>query len=666
MKLKLLGILADEDFPVKTYSLTTAELSLNKLRSEKEVHTYHPDIEKKIRDLAGLYTKQDRGAPFCVEVFLDAMFQNRVVEFGEGLVERTVNRFDRRLEEQFIRMEQTQLAKSPAKKFQIKKPEFAEMILNGCTNIQKGAPVGRENFTSQMLSDCYSWAMDSTDPLKFLSSIYLAHILKLAPGRAGASAASGLSEASNAVLEETIRGYVDKVYHKGMFKIDVYNDRFVFIELFYYVRCGLFDLSVSFVRKHEGFFKEICRNFSALFFNWSNALGFSSAETEQSPSDKLASESEEDDPFKVFFYRLFSGKGDPPKSVVSTIEDYLWYQLLLNKTITKMSLDRPILRSAELFSLFAGSVSSPKLLLVAVVLGQWRMALDILHDESFSTGEVLFLSYSIVKNIKRSSKQAFPGKRTDSGSVKECLSTFIKILQGVSSLFLLVTEKLLIIQIASSFIDPEWLEDLVAEAFISSEDFALLGSIDASGRKAAPTLTEHVGVEVPHVISKVSKYYEESGDLEKALRVSFLSNSEKTQEILNKILMRRIKNRDFDTSGFQSIVEYFRGSRMTQLLWTVLRIGRGEPNMLLLIRSTGLVPSNEMQSILQKAEDVKELVPEVREIVPHSLAVISSKLACVSGEEAKEMARALLQLCGVLALERALLEEITESLCSLI
>ncbi|KAI5191129.1 hypothetical protein NECID01_1298 [Nematocida sp. AWRm77] len=668
--MEVLRLLAEEEYPVETYTITEGEITLYIRNQGKKYHSYHPELDKKIKEIGNVMTKVEESQVFTVEGFLDGIFQKSIVEYGESTVERETQRFDKELEQRFIQIEKD-LASSPKKKeFKIRKEEFAEMIVEGCRRIREGELAGRSNFSSSMLYDAYLFLLSSKTSLEFLSDIHLVHGIRGSLSSAGAerggSGSAGRRDGGRSSAEDVAQ-YVQEKYHKGMFHLDMYNNRFVFAELFHYIRAGLFKDAVEFAETHEGFFQEICRNFSGSLFLWMRVLGVS-----EKRSEKAGLWEEEpqagDDPFKLFFHGLFSGSRNAPKEVIVTIEDFLWYQLILNKSLEEGSAGgKKAVSSVEIFEAMRGAMSTQRLFLASIVLKQWRSAMELLYDERFAMGEILFLSCAIAGRIKEEEPTCFPVKRKEKCVfVFECINVFVRIVQHITLLFLKPEEKLSVIYVVTPFISQEWAKDLVTEVFIASEDFSVLGSIDSNGRRNRSTLKEYVdAVSTSSVIQKISNYYVHSGELEKALKVSYLANSGETLEILSKILIDKIKKKDFAENGLGQIVKHFNNG-MVNILWAIIELGGAKNNITSLIKSTGLIAQPDTASVLKKAQEISELAPEIKSVIPFALGVIGKRLGETVTYEHQEMGKALLLLAGVLEIDRAVVQDIVQDISSLL
>ncbi|KAI5192931.1 hypothetical protein NEMIN01_2295 [Nematocida minor] len=629
----------------KTYSMSLIEIELSIKNKEAEVHSYHPELEKKIQELGNIMKKKEESECLTVETYLDSIFEKKLIEFGEAQVKREIEMFESNLKEAFIKEEKRLLSSPHPQRLSVRKEEFTDTIIEGCKSLKRGDQVGKNVFSSLMLYDAYTFAISKQTPLDFLTYIHCTHAIK-----------GNTAQAVNAYV-------VSKCY--SMQKLEKYENRFMFAELYHYVRAGLYTEAQRFLEENKNFFWLISNNFYSSFMYWMQTLGFIreerkySMEWEEVPTEK-------DDAFKLFFYRVFTGSTECIKSIVTTIEDFLWYQIIIQKTVSSLCLKKKAYTDLEIFKLLEGSISAPRLLQSSLILRQWKHAMNILQDETFKAGESLFLSYAISQKNREENPRQYPVKRErSSAEPAECINLFVRAIQGVTTLFAKPEDKLCIVNTVSSFISAEWLEDLVAEVFISSEDYSVLGNIDNEGRRHPSTMQEYVEVSENSVIQRISEYYTHCGELEKALKVSYIGGSENTLEILKSILVEKIQTKDYAASSLEQMVKYF-NNPLVNFLWQVLCIGGSTENSIPLIRRTGLIPENNPASMLKKLNEISSLSTAIKGVIPTALVIMSKRLGEHPHKENQDLAKSLLLFAGALEMDKEVLYEIVSAISPLL
>lgn len=631
---------------IKTYSMSAIEIELLIKNRSTEMHSYHPELEKKIKELGDIMKHEEENECPTIETYLDGIFERKLIEFGEQQVKKEIELFESELKDFFTKEEKQVLSVPHGKRFKIRKEEFADVIIEGCKSIKRGDRLGKNIFSSPMLYDSYLFAASNKTPLEFLTYIHRTHAIK---GEA----------------PEDLKLYTRMKYIGGTFKLEMYENSPMFAELYQYIRAGMYENALKFVEENKNFFWLICNNFYSSIMHWMQSLGFIHEERKYSMEwEEVPTNS--DDPFKLLFYRLFTGSTECVKSIITTIEDFLWYQIITTKTITACNLKKKKNSNQEIFKLLQGVITPPRLLQASIILKQWTAAMQILQDEAFRAGEILFLSYAISQKIREENPSSYPIKRERAVSAPaECTDLFVKGIQRITSLFMNPCDKLCIVNMASPFISSEWLEDLVSEVFIASEDYDVLGRVDSMGRKEPPTIQEYVNVSAQAVIQRVAQYYIHSGELEKALKISYIESGKKTLEILTTILVDKIRTKEYAKEDLEKIVRHF-NNELVSFLWDVLCIGASKDNAIQLIRRTGLIPANSTADVLKKVKEIDALSLEVKSVIPTALVIMSKRLGEHPYGENRDLAKALLLLAGALKMDTEIIHEIVSGISSLL
>ncbi|KAH9385819.1 uncharacterized protein NEMAJ01_0715 [Nematocida major] len=617
---------AESECILRKYPMSLIEIELAIKNRPKELHSYHPELEKRIKELGNIMKYEEKSEYITIERYLDGIFENKLVEYGESQVENALTAFMSDLKETFIKEEKALLS-SPKAKHRVRKDDFCDIIIEGCNSIKRSDTLGRNVFTSQMIFDVYKYITSHQTPLQFLSDTFREHALR--------------DSSLGGVLK-----YVQKK-HGGMFRLEMYESVPVFAVLYYFVRAGMRKEAKDFADNNRPFFQEISGHFYEDFCAWLEKG--TPAKPQEAPISA--------DPFKALFQNLFRQAQECPQEVITTIEDFLWYKILVSGSPREYP---------RIFSLLRGKITETKLLQAALVLGEWKEAMEILQDETFSAGEVLFLSYGIAHKMRRNAPENYPLARSTRSEQTLCLELFIHSIQSISTLFRQARERLAVVNMASPFVSQEWLEDLAAEVFIATEDYAVLGSIDASGRKIHSTLGEYANVEAQRVISKVSEYYILTGELDKALKISYVGSSERTLEILTSVLVQRIEEKEYaESEGVGRIVRHF-NSPVTNFLWDSLCIAASGDNAVSLIKRTELIPRGTPEEIGRKVLEIQRLSQEVRGVIPGVLLIMAQRLGENPHANNQELAKSLLLLAGALEVGPETLQEIVSRVSGLL
>ncbi|KAI5179706.1 hypothetical protein NEOKW01_0169 [Nematocida sp. AWRm80] len=650
--MNVLKVLEEDDFTIKTYSMLQIELELSLL--ERVKHSYHSELEKQIDEIGLIMNRIEENKVQTIELYLDSVFQSKLIEYGERNLQAQINAFNSELNNKSTN------TMSTFRKYNIKKEEFNEILIEGCKSVRENKDISQSIFSSVMLYDLFSYCISTKESLEFLSDIHLVNIVK---------------ETDN--MTEKIKNK----YSNSTYKIDSYNNKYVFIELYWYIRSGLYDKAVDYIVENEGYFKEILNNFSGALLNWMHKLGFIKKNEYFGGWDTLKNIAPNEDPFKTMFIRIFSGSEEYPKECINTIEDFLWYRMIVKQTIEKTPLRKQISSDQSLFKSIRSLLSPPKALFSAIVLEQYKEALNILYDEPFKTPDALFIGYGVALRIKQQNPEHFPisrrrptpqkvishsdlikarGTKDSLQTTIESINLYVNIAQSVSSLFLKPEQKLSVIQLVSSFISEEWLEDLVSEVFISSEDYSLLGiqpsPIHSTILNTHSKLSSIINVNTSNINNKILNYYLNNKELDKALNIS--SNNTTKENILINSLVNSIKNKKYNIQ-----IPPVHNNPTINILTNILALGTTN-NILPAINKTGLISTGDTISTLKKVEEIKLLPPEIKCIIPEALLLISKRLkeSQETTEEYINISKSVVLLSGALDINKNTVREILNNL----
>ncbi|KAI5145144.1 hypothetical protein NEPAR04_2338 [Nematocida parisii] len=631
---------------VRTYSISLIEVELALTNKVSDIHSYHPELEKRIEELGEVMAHRTESENITIEAYLDGIFEKKLIQFGENQVKQELEEFESDLKAYFVKEEKRLLTAPRREQLKVRKDEHTYVIIEGCKSLKRGDSIGQNLFSSPMLYDAYLFATSAQTPHEFLAYIHYTRAIRERTAQA-------------------VKLFTRMKYGSGMYKIEMYENQAMYAELYQYVRAGMYAEAAQYVEQNKNFFLIISHNFYSSIMSWMHAMGFISEEKKHG-MDWEEVPTSEDDPFKLLFYRLFTGSTECVQSVITTIEDFLWYHITVIKTISACRIKKRANTYLEIFKMLEGSVTAPKLLQASLMLGQWKEAMIILQDSAFNAAEMIFISYAIMQKMREEFPFAYPIKRELADTeAAQCTDIFIKGVQGVTAFFASAEEKLCVVNLASPFITAEWLEDLVAEVFIASEDYTVLGEVDATGRRQTATILEYIDVSRQGVVQRVAEYYIHSGDLLKALKISYAGSDERALDILTSILVDKIEAKEYEQEGLGSIVEHF-NDELTNFLWDILLIGGSQEGAVNRIRRTGLVPGNNAADVLRKTQEIKNLAPRIKRVIPTALVITAQRLGANSRIENQDLAKALLLLAGALDMDKEVMHEIVTSIAGLL
>lgn len=185
--------------------------------------------------------------------------------------------------------------------------------------------------------------------------------------------------------KENISKFVKLRYSQEEYRMEVYEGRYVFAELYVCLRCGLKDILLNLLEEFGSFLDTIEPSFRRNFKSWiiSNTV-----------SSIIHISSVREDRFrKVLFDLMQEKKHIQDPLILSTVEDYLWCQLI------KSNCDQNI---KDIKKQFINYKNTKGLLLALIITKQYDEALDFIFYSEFAP----IATYYIMKELsKRSSNK---------------------------------------------------------------------------------------------------------------------------------------------------------------------------------------------------------------------------------------------------------------------
>ncbi|RVD93404.1 Nucleoporin Nic96 [Tubulinosema ratisbonensis] len=230
------------------------------------------------------------------------------------------------------------------------------------------------DFTDPLLGDLFEMLIknERNDFLKekeFLEKLFLKHIDYFYKNNSENLPVETLS------VEQKIQDYVKMRFNRTDFKIEVYEGRYLYAEMYVLFRCGLYD-KMKILIENIPFFQ--VQFIEAL-------LGF----LDGSPKKEIPSFlKQKDDLFKQTLYKLITL---PPvyenNLVISTFEDVLWASFVISDS--KETID---------FNKFIFDIKQNRIkLLVAILTKNYDEAVKILINGEFSSLDTFYLSRELLK-----------------------------------------------------------------------------------------------------------------------------------------------------------------------------------------------------------------------------------------------------------------------------
>ncbi|KAG0420397.1 Nucleoporin, partial [Dictyocoela roeselum] len=229
-------------------------------------------------------------------------------------------------------------------------------------------------------------------PLEFLQSRYLSFVKEFVVENV---------KKRNLSLEETIAEFTKLRFNRIDYHIEVFNDRYIYAELYVMIRTGQLELAKNLVKEFKGFFDKYDPAFATSLLRYLNSKN-KITNIKNTQSGSL-------DKFKIFIIRLMTHKDKASGDwIFSCIEDYLWFQFVIceeNHVECNKPGNSKTGSHGDLISRFRGYPENIQLL-VNILCGNFKNAAEILLRADFSICEIWFLMRKIIKFDKSSDSKA--------------------------------------------------------------------------------------------------------------------------------------------------------------------------------------------------------------------------------------------------------------------
>ncbi|KHN69857.1 hypothetical protein M896_040500 [Ordospora colligata OC4] len=390
-------------------------------------------------------------------------------------------------------------------------------------------------------------------------------------------------------VEEKICTFVKLRYGKEEYKLEVYEGRYVFAELYTLFRCGLTDSVKRLLERFSVFFEHISHRFKTSFSGW--------LVTKMKPSVTVKIGSG-DDLFKAFLLGMMDGSNrGVDASVIGSVEDFVWMHLISINELGGVK---------EVLGLFKNYQNPKGLLLACVMLKDYDKAMELVFRGDFAVVPSYFLMKTLCSRCNNK-------------------MVFVDFVFLAASRFSSTRRKVELLSSLKHVVDGYY--EVVPEMIVKMDMYDVLGMDDG----ACLYLDKKINQRVVEILKA-------KNEKKKLIKLYYLIDDEAmVVDLINEIIVEAILA-DGDIDTYFEIIEYYEKRESTRQIGMMrglksFYIFKRNPSMLTL-RSTPLISMDV---------DIKELRYVVEKVF---------KLACdvVENTGDGEMARMLFRLCGILGL----------------
>lgn len=602
-------------------------IALLKIKQKKYKDYTHPPVNTAFSNILGTY-KDALDLDGVFEGFLHKKLTEKAVEFENQIHSDLLKSISNKIKE--IKIENDQ------RLYSNKIGNLAE-----CESLLFTKPT-LLTFKDDLLFDLYLYINKKCTPITFLQQSFLKYMLKFS-NENNADNFDSENNLDSLSLKRIVKEFVKLRYNSEEYKIEVYESRYLWAEIFVFLRIGRSDLALEIINENEIYFEFMNSKFKSIFTGFLNGK-----------KSNFAHNFRNEDKFKKFLYDLTEEKAKSDGLIISTVEDFLWLKLLLEKEIKND----------------ISEFSNNKIkFMIALLSRKYMKAIDILLKSDFSIVPKFFLlrelcleqSFSTTEieptNIFDISNSVKPQMRSrvfleDSSSTTSLMSmtegntstiapVFLNFLFNLVSKLSTKEHKVKLVEMLKNH--PDYY-NIVPNYVIKYELFDILGKSHESTSNIEYSLDDKVAAKVLSILkekgdrSKIIQLHYLIDDvsmiqfLKEAVEEAILIDESLNINILEKYLKKKITKDSFDLENMYGFYKFYINPTTSNLKTSAL-----------FDQNINLKPYRfVIEKIFSKAVDV------------------------VKCENDQQMARYLFKLCGVLDLNEECSSKISRDLVSLI
>lgn len=356
-------------FTLKPTQITNYAHAISELKSfkyEKPTTKYFDEISSynalklKIKELGNFFSEHEE-IP-TVEDILDGIQQEKLKSHFSKMQQNLIKKFVKKINQKIDGLKETLENKcNIAHSITTSDLKYVE------NNFESDAEYS--TFSKPILAELYFLLKNKKDGRKFLEEQFLNFIKRFFKSNAERITVKTGS------IEEKISHFVKMRYNKTDFNIEVYEDRFIYAEIYVLMRCGLIEEARKLLLSIPFFNPRFVDKLTTYF---------------DSPQKLIHCPvlSSNEDKFKQIIYKIISIPSSiNPNSIISTLEDVLWIRIL--------NLEKNLPVNFE--DLLKETKSSTNKLMIHIINQNYQEAQNILLKGDFSAVDAFFLCNEIIK-----------------------------------------------------------------------------------------------------------------------------------------------------------------------------------------------------------------------------------------------------------------------------
>lgn len=231
------------------------------------------------------------------------------------------------------------------------------------------------SFKDEFLFDIYAYISSKMTPIEFLQNSFLKYIKNFVHSNGKLLNSENILDHENiynidikddSILKSMVKEFVKLKYNRIEYNIEVFEDRYLWAEVYVLYRIGRQDLVLEHLSQFEIYFEFMTQKFKSAFIQY----------LEKKSSSHNVVVLPREDRFKRFMIDLIDSRVQFDGLVINTVEDYLWCKFMINKSIKK---------DIELYE-------SPKIkFMISLFTKSYQNAIDIMLRSEFNVVAKFFI-----------------------------------------------------------------------------------------------------------------------------------------------------------------------------------------------------------------------------------------------------------------------------------
>lgn len=366
--------------------------------------------------------------------------------------------------------------------------------------------------------------------------------------------------------QNNVKGYADYICSTEQYFLESYHNRYLFAEIFLYLRIGKISDALQLIEKYKDFFNSSAPEIEKSIVDFYQGKYVSKMYYEKMRGAK-------NDRFKLLIFQILCNVPDV-FDILSTFEDFLWFTMLHAKNIDDLYSRKDNL-----------DIDGCKFLL-SLFCRKYKDAFSILLTKDFPIIEMFFTAREMSNHTK-------------------IIEPYVEIVFLFIKKF---TKKERKIELVNSLCTGTKSEKIIADILVKTDSLDLIGLKD-----------DICGLNTK-IVDQVAYYLQKNGDREKLLQLYYLFNNDrKILQILNEYLIDLILKDKKEINKHNDIIDYFskttNSKEKDKMLFLINIIHFTKSQNMADLKNSNFFSSSHMSIISELRPVISKLIPLITKLI---------------------------------------------------